>query len=59
MPYNSLYLIREKKGMTVAQLAGKTSISIRTLQAYESGERTIAADDLRKLSRVLYATTSD
>ena len=59
MPYNSLYLIREKKGMTIAQLAGKTSISIRTLQAYESGERSIAPDDLRKLSRVLYSSTSE
>ncbi len=59
MPYNSLYMIREKKGMTVAQLAGKTSISIRTLQAYESGERPIAPDDLRKLSRVLYASTAE
>ncbi len=59
MPYNSLRPIREKKGLTVAQLAGKTSISIRTLQAYEAGERSIPPDDLRKLSRVLYASPAD
>ena len=56
---NSLRLIRERKGMTVAQLAGKTSISIRTMQAYEAGERGIAPDDLRKLSRVLYVSSAD
>ncbi len=59
MPYNSLRPIREKKGLTVAQLAGKTSISIRTLQAYEAGERSIPPDDLRKLSRVLYVSPAD
>lgn len=59
MPYNSLRPIRERKGMTVAQLAGKTSISIRTLQAYEAGERSISPDDLRKLSRVLYASPAE
>jgi len=59
MPYNSLRPVREKKGMTIAQVAGKTSISIRTLQSYESGERAISADDLRKLSRVLYASTTE
>lgn len=59
MPNNSLRPIREKKGMTLAQLAGKTSISIRTLQMYETGERAISADDLRKLSRVLFAPTAE
>lgn len=59
MPYNSLRPVREKKGMTVAQLAGKTSISIRTLQSYEAGERAISPDDLRKLSRVLYASATE
>jgi transcriptional regulator with XRE-family HTH domain/sRNA-binding regulator protein Hfq len=59
MPYNSLRPIREKKGLTLAQLAGKTSISIRTLQSYEAGERTIAAEDLKKLSRVLFAASSE
>lgn len=59
MPNNSLRPIRERKGMTLAQLAGKTSISIRTLQIYEAGERTISADDLRKLSRVLYASPAE
>lgn len=59
MPYNSLRPVREKKGITLAQLAGKTSISIRTLQSYEAGERTIAADDLRKLSRVLYVSPAE
>jgi sRNA-binding regulator protein Hfq len=59
MPQNSLRLIREQKGLTVAQLAGKTSISIRTLQAYEAGERAIAGDDLRKLSRLLFVTPAE
>lgn len=59
MPNNSLRLIRDKKGLTLAQLAGKTSISIRTLQMYEVGERPISADDLRKLSRVLFTPTAD
>lgn len=59
MPYNSLRPIREKKGLTIAQLAGKTSISIRTLQSYEAGERAISPDDLRKLSRVLYASPAE
>jgi sRNA-binding regulator protein Hfq len=58
-PYNSLRPIRERKGMTLAQLAGKTSISIRTLQLYEAGERAISSDDLRKLSRVLFASTAE
>jgi sRNA-binding regulator protein Hfq len=59
MPYNSLRSIRDQKGVTVAQLAGKTSISIRTLQSYEAGEKAILPDDLRKLSRVLLATPTD
>src|SRR5712692_4881418 len=59
MPYNSLRPIRERKGLTIAQLAGKTSLSIRTLQSYEAGERAIAPDDLRKLSRVLLATPAE
>src|SRR5947207_3443262 len=56
---NSLRVIREQKGITVAQLAGKTSISIRTLSSYEAGERTIPTEDLRKLSRVLFVTPAD
>jgi sRNA-binding regulator protein Hfq len=59
MSFNSLQPIRERKGVTIAQLAGKTSISIRTLQAYEAGERPIQPDDLRKLSRVLFATPAE
>jgi sRNA-binding regulator protein Hfq len=59
MPYNSLQSIRDQKGLTVAQLAGKTSISIRTLQSYEAGEKAILPDDLRKLSRVLVTTPTD
>ncbi len=59
MAYNSLRSIRERKGLTIAQLAGKTSISIRTLQSYELGERAIAADDLRKLSRVLFVPPAE
>lgn len=59
MTYISLRAIREKKGLTLAQLAGKTSISIRTLQAYESGDRTVAPDDLRKLARVLVVSTAE
>ena len=59
MPYNSLRSVRERKGVTVAQLAGKTSISIRTLQAYEMGERSILPDDLRKLSRVLIVSPGE
>jgi transcriptional regulator with XRE-family HTH domain/sRNA-binding regulator protein Hfq len=59
MPSNSLRPIRERKGLTIAQLAGKTSISIRTLQSYEAGERAISPDDLRKLSRVLYASPAE
>jgi transcriptional regulator with XRE-family HTH domain/sRNA-binding regulator protein Hfq len=59
MPYNSLRSVRERKGVTIAQLAGKTSISIRTLQAYEAGERPILPDDLRKLSRVLLTSTGE
>ena len=59
MPYNSLRTIRDLKGITIAQLAGKSSISIRTLQSYEMGERAISPDDLRKLSRLLLATPSE
>jgi transcriptional regulator with XRE-family HTH domain/sRNA-binding regulator protein Hfq len=59
VPYNSLRSVRERKGVTIAQLAGKTSISIRTLQAYEAGERPILPEDLRKLSRVLLASTGE
>lgn len=59
MPNNSLRLIREKKGLTLAQLAGKSSVSIRTLQMYETGERPISADDLRKLSRILLTPTAE
>lgn len=59
MAYISLRAIREQKGLTIAQLAGKTSISIRTLQAYESGDRPVAVDDLRKLARVLVVSTAE
>jgi|GEM_PF-6607563 len=59
MAYISLRSIREQKGLTIAQLAGKTSLSIRTLQAYESGDRSVAPDDLRKLARVLNVTAAE
>lgn len=59
MTYISLRAIREQKGLTIAQLAGKTSISLRTLQAYESGDRTVAPDDLRKLARVLVVSAAE
>jgi len=59
MAYISLRAIREQKGLTIAQLAGKTSISIRTLQAYESGDRAVAPDDLRKLARVLVVSPAE
>jgi sRNA-binding regulator protein Hfq len=59
MVYNSLRTIRDQKAITIAQLAGKTSISIRTLQSYEAGERAILPDDLRKLSRLLLVTPAE
>ncbi|HEX5417912.1 MAG TPA: helix-turn-helix transcriptional regulator [Chloroflexota bacterium] len=59
MTYISLRAIREQKGLTLAQLAGKTSISLRTLQAYESGDRAVAPDDLRKLARVLVVSAAE
>lgn len=49
-----LWKIRKQKGLSVAQLAAKTGVSIALIQEYESGAREIPSSDLRRLARALY-----
>jgi transcriptional regulator with XRE-family HTH domain len=51
--------IRERKGMSVNQLASRSGISIATLIQYEKGEREIPPRDLARLARALYVDEWD
>ena len=54
--------IREKRGMTQAELADKSGVSVRTIQAYERGGRdinTAAASTVYKLATVLRCAVED
>ncbi len=49
-----LQKIRNRKGMSVNQLASTSGISIATLIQYEKGEREIPPKDLGRLAKALY-----
>ncbi len=51
--------IRERKGMSLNQLASRSGISIATLIQYEGGEQKIPVQDLARLARVLYVDEWD
>ena len=51
--------IRKRKGMSLNQLASRSSIPIATLIQYEKGERQIPHSDLRRLARALYVDEWD
>nr|HID14173.1 XRE family transcriptional regulator [Anaerolineae bacterium] len=54
-----LRTIRNRKGMSVNQLASRSGISIATLIQYEKGERQIPPADLRRLAKALYVDEWD
>ncbi|MBN1180001.1 MAG: helix-turn-helix transcriptional regulator [Anaerolineae bacterium] len=54
-----LRVLRGKKGMTLAQLASKTGISIQALQTYETGAQIIPYGDLKRLAKALYVEEWD
>jgi len=54
-----LRTIRERKGMSVNQLASRSGVPIATLVQYEKGERRIPHDDLRRLAKALYVDEWD
>lgn len=54
-----LRTIRNRKGMSVNQLASRSGISVATLIQYEKGERQIPPADLRRLAKALYVDEWD
>lgn len=54
----NLWEIRQKKQLTVKQLAGKSGVKAGDIYAYESGE-TIRMADLGKLAKALYVDSSE
>jgi transcriptional regulator with XRE-family HTH domain/sRNA-binding regulator protein Hfq len=56
---DELRVIRERKGLTLSQLAARASIPGRLLVEYEEGQRVITQQHLRALARVLYVNPED
>jgi transcriptional regulator with XRE-family HTH domain/sRNA-binding regulator protein Hfq len=54
-----LWKIRQRKKMTVTQLAEKSGVPARLINEYEAGERPIRSKDLPRLARVLFVDVSD
>ena len=51
--------IRQRKGMSVNQLASRSGISIARLVQYEKGEQEILSTDLGRLAKALYVNEWD
>src|ERR1044071_3139872 len=51
--------IREKKGLTVGQLAARASISTRTLTEYEEGRQPIPLSHAKVLAKALWVQIED
>jgi len=49
---------RKEKRMSQEMLARQTGISAMSIRRYESGERRIRADDLRRISQILHIPPS-
>lgn len=59
---NKLKSFRISAGMSQSQLAEATEISVRTIQAYEQGAKSLenaAAITVLKIARVLHCTVED
>lgn len=59
---NNLKGMREKRGLTQAELAERSGVSIRTVQAYEQGLKDInkaAAITLYRMSQILRCAIED
>lgn len=59
---NRLQQFRKNLGLTQAQLAADSGVSLRSIQLYEQGEKDInraAADTVRRLSKVLRCTMEE
>lgn len=54
-----LWKLRQRKGMTVQQLAAKSGIPVAVIQEYEAGKRPIRSADLPKLARALFVEEWD
>lgn len=54
-----LWKLRQRKGMTVQQLAAKSGIPAAVIQEYEAGKRPIRSADLPKLARALFVEEWD
>lgn len=50
----NLWQLRQRRGMSVKQLAAKSGVPASSLEAYEQGQETIRMADLSRLARVLY-----
>lgn len=56
---NMLRSIREKKGLTLSQLAARTSISARALADYEEGRQSLPLSHAKVLARALWVQIED
>ncbi len=54
-----LWKLRQRKGMTVQQLAAKSGVPVAVIQEYEAGKRPIRSADLPKLARALFVEEWD
>jgi len=54
-----LWKIRQRKKMTIAQLAAKSGVPALSIQEYESGKVPIRAADLPRLARALFVREED
>ena len=55
----NLWKIRQRKGMTVSQLAAKSGVPARVINEYEAGQRSIRSMDIAKIAQALYVDEAD
>ncbi len=55
----NLWKIRQRKGMTVSQLAAKSGVPARLINEYEAGLRSIRSMDMAKIAQALYVDEAD
>jgi transcriptional regulator with XRE-family HTH domain len=55
---DNLWDLRQRRNLTVKQLAGKSGVSAASIYAYEGGEM-IKLSDLNKLAKALYVNSAD
>lgn len=55
----NLWKVRQRKGMSVSQLAAKSGVPARLINEYEAGERSVRSMDMAKIAQALYVDEAD